>query len=226
MLRRIVRWSILGIVAIVLAGLAGMLIPRPLFGRLDVVADTGQPRQILVLSNPIHTDLALPVDAETLAYFPFLAEAGFPVLNMQARWIIFGWGGRSFYLETPHWSDLKAVPVFKSFSLDSSVMHVEVAGEFPDGDPTIRKLSLSPDAYRNLVSAIAMSFAMEQGKPKIIPGYSYGDGDRFFEANGYFNAVMGCNTWTAAMLRRGGLRTGWWNPLPFSLNQSLSLFNG
>ncbi|MGG2475846.1 DUF2459 domain-containing protein, partial [Rhizobium sp. BR5] len=36
----------------------------------------------------------------------------------------------------------------------------------------------------------------------------------FFEANGWFNAVAGCNTWSAAMLREAGIRTGWWTPLP------------
>jgi uncharacterized protein (TIGR02117 family) len=56
-------------------------------------------------------------------------------------------------------------------------------------------------------------------------GKSYGSDDAFFEANGYFNALLGCNTWTAAALRAAGVKTGWWTPLPPLLITSLHLHN-
>jgi uncharacterized protein (TIGR02117 family) len=59
----------------------------------------------------------------------------------------------------------------------------------------------------------------------LIPAVSYGEYDRFYEANGTFTAVLGCNIWAAKALRTAGLRTGWWNPLPQTLRYSLELYN-
>jgi uncharacterized protein (TIGR02117 family) len=58
-----------------------------------------------------------------------------------------------------------------------------------------------------------------------LPGSNYGENDAFFEARGYFNALMGCNTWTAAGLRQAGLTSGLWTALPWMLRLSLSLHN-
>jgi uncharacterized protein (TIGR02117 family) len=58
-----------------------------------------------------------------------------------------------------------------------------------------------------------------------IPNAAYSISTASYEANGNFNALVGCNTWTAAALRTAGLRTGWWNPLPATLNWSLDLYN-
>ncbi|MER9327007.1 DUF2459 domain-containing protein [Mesorhizobium sp. M0587] len=46
-----------------------------------------------------------------------------------------------------------------------------------------------------------------------------------YQANDHFNALVGCNTWTAAAFRTAGLRTGRWNPLPVSLGLSMRLYN-
>ena len=65
----------------------------------------------------------------------------------------------------------------------------------------------------------------EDGRITAIPDTAYGPNDDFFEANGWFSAAVGCNTWTAGALREAGIRTGWWNPLPVSLSMSLDLYN-
>src|SRR5687768_4379757 len=101
---RALRWIIAASLVIVLAVLAGALIPRPFRPSGD-----GEPptRRILVLTNPIHTDIAIPIDAAVRHRFAFLEQAGVPASHPEARWLIFGWGGRAFYLETPTWGDLK-----------------------------------------------------------------------------------------------------------------------
>ena len=45
----------------------------------------------------------------------------------RTHWLILGWGGRAFYLETPDWADLKPMPVIKALTVDRAVMHVGVA---------------------------------------------------------------------------------------------------
>lgn len=222
---RYLKWFAGGLLAIVFMVAGGMLVPRPLFPRASASEPGQVVRTILVLSNPIHTDLAFPLDEETLRYFPFLEAAGLPVRHPMARWIIFGWGGRAFYLETPTWADLKPMPVFKSLTLDRSVMHVEVVGDIDPKSPTVYSLSIGKTEFERMAGKVAGSFAMSEGGPQVITGKAYGGSDSFFEANGFFNALLGCNTWTAHILREAGLRTGFWNPLPMSLIYSLSLFN-
>jgi Protein of unknown function (DUF2459) len=116
----------------------GMLVPRPLWRA--AAASPAATRHILVLNNPIHTDIAIPVDDSVRQRFHFLVDAGIPADSREVRYIVFGWGGRAFYLETPTWSELKVVPVLKALTLDSSVMHVDVAGDITK-DQTARFLS-------------------------------------------------------------------------------------
>jgi uncharacterized protein (TIGR02117 family) len=217
---KFLRYLCVGLVLIAFAVAAGTVLPR---GHADDIAANSRP--ILVLKNPIHTDIALPVDAELLARFSFLRDSGLDIDNPGLAYLIIGWGGRSFYTETPTWADLKPVPVLKSFTLDQSVMHVALAGQIPLTDASVTALNISDDGYRSLLGFIEASFSRPQGNPVPLLGKSYGSDDAFFEANGYFNALLGCNTWTAAALRAAGIKTGWWTPLPPLLITSLHLHN-
>lgn len=223
--RRLLRWLAAAIFTMVLAVVAGTFVPQPLWPAAKADMVIGETHRILVLSNPIHTDIAIPIDAETLARFPFLAESGMPVTHPDARWLVFGWGGRAFYIETPTWSELKPVPLFKGLTLDRSVIHADMAGDVIEPADHVAGFEIGPDGYERLLSFIGASFARIDGRIEAIPDTAYGPNDRFFEAHGWFSAVAGCNTWTAKALREAGLRTGWWNPLPVSLSASLALYN-
>src|SRR4051794_1739880 len=109
-MRKAVRFLAMLVVAVVLAATLGTLVPRPLWPAAAAGEGT---RHILVLKNPIHTDIAIPVDDAVRQRFRFLVDAGIPADAPEVRYIVFGWGGRAFYLETPSWSELKAVPVLK-----------------------------------------------------------------------------------------------------------------
>ncbi len=117
------------------------------------------------------------------------------------------------------------MPVFRALTIDRSVMHVDVAGGIDEAHPAVTALDLDTWQFQRLSGFIQASFVRDAGKVAVIPGAGYGPNDRFFEANGSFNALIGCNTWTAGALRAAGLRTGWWNPLPQTLGISLKLFN-
>ena len=220
---RILRWIVLLAMAIVAAVALGTFVPRPLVGNSD--ARSAPTRKILVLANPIHTDIAVPIDETLRGQFAFLETAGLPVAHPDARWLVFGWGGRAFYLETPTWSELKAGPLFKALTVDRAVMHVAVAGEIDLSHPDVTAFDLTEAGFERLNGMIAASFSRANGQPVHIAGAAYGDSDAFFEAEGRFNAVVGCNTWTARALREAGLKTGWWNPLPWTLGLSLRAFN-
>ena len=183
-------------------------------------------RHILVLTNPIHTDIAIPIDESVRQTFAFLGETGMPIDAPGARYIIFGWGSRAFYIGTPTWADLKPGPLFKGLTLDRSAMHVDITGAIVEPHPAVHGYSLDSVSFDKLIRFIRASFADGPGgAPMLIADAGYGRYDRFYEANGRFTALLGCNTWTARALRTAGLRTGWWNPLPVTLNWSLAIYN-
>lgn len=203
---------------------AGVLLPRPPLIEHSAAA-ASNPNLVLMLSNPTHTDIALPVRGDVLARFGFLRDGNLDIDNPGVRYIVFGWGGRAFYTQTPTWADLKPLPLLKGVTIDRSVMHVSIAGDIPFSNADVTALNLSDAGYQNLVDFILGSFATEQGKRVPLIGTSYGQYDAFFEGVGYFTAVMGCNTWTAAALRNAGVTTGWWTPMPKLLSASLRLHN-
>ena len=178
---------------------------------------------MLIITNPIHTDIAIPANSETLQAFAFLQESGLPLDAAELRWLVFGWGGRAFYLETPTWAELKLVPALKALTIDRSVLHVELAGEITRTLPNVRSIRVSEDEFSKLLQSILDSFDPQE--PAAIAGAGYGTNDRFFEANGAFNVLFSCNTWAANALRAAGLQTGWWNPMPQSLELSLAMHN-
>ncbi|ESX42904.1 TIGR02117 family protein [Mesorhizobium sp. C416B] len=221
-MRKALRFVAMLIIVVALAAALGTLVPRPLWPASAAGEGT---RHILVLENPIHTDIAIPVDDEVRRRFHFLVAAGIPVDAPEVRYIVFGWGGRAFYLETPSWSQLKAVPVLKALTLDASVMHVDIAGTIAEPHPAVTGFDIDEERFAALLNYIDASFQQGPHGPVVIENAAYSSFDRFFEANGHFNALVGCNTWTAAGLRTAGLRTGWWNPLSASLGLSMRFYN-
>lgn len=222
-MRRVFRVFLRTLALVAVIAALGMLMPRPFWS-----ADRGEglpTRRIYVISNPIHTDIAIPVDAAVLERFRFLAEDGIPADGEGVRYLIFGRGGRAFYLETPTWSQLQAAPVLKALTVDAAAMHVDVAGPIPESHPAVAGYDVGEARFAALLDFIAASFSRQANRPKFIPGAGYSASDGFYEAEGAFNALVGCNTWTARALRVAGLRTGWWNPLPWSLNLSMQLYN-
>ena len=221
LVRRIARIVLIGLCFLALAFVLGAVIPRPL---LPPAGEVHATRRIAILHNPIHTDIALPIDAAVAQRFGFVPDAGLSLQTPGAVYLVFGWGGREFYLNTPQWSQLKASSVLAAFTVDRAVMHVGLLGDIPEDSNDVRILALSEDEYARLVDFIAASFSRDSAGPMPIKGAGYGPYDMFFEAEGRFNALVGCNTWTAAALRSAGLRTGWWTPLPLSLDLSLRLY--
>lgn len=224
------RWIVRGIIGLLvlvigLIGLAllGTIVPFPFVA--STAPASGPVIRIYVASNPIHTDIAIPVESRSIARFAELAASGLPITHPEAEWLLVGWGGRSFYMETPSFNDIKPGPTFRALTLDAAVMHVDVLGPIDTSNPDLLPIDLDVQSYRALLEAMSQSFTRKDGQIIPIPGYRLGPNDRFYEGEGWFNALLGCNTWTARMLRAAGLTTGLWNPLPQSLTLSLRLFN-
>lgn len=222
-MKRLFQWLGMAFLVVACAVMAGALIPRPLFA--PTTATELRSFNVVLLSTEIHTDIAIPLYERTRSQFAFLAADGVPVDDPSFEWLIIGWGGRDFYLKTPSWSELQLKPLLKGLTIDRSVLRFDVAHSIPADQPHIVPFDVSEQGIDRLVEFVQDSFRRDNGAPVLIAGAGYGALDRFYEAKGYFNALIGCNTWTATALRRAGLRTGWWNPMPQSLALSLRLFN-
>lgn len=219
---RFVKWVFIVCVLWAASLITGALIPYP---AREAANDGGERFRIIVAANPIHTDILVPINDQVRERFSFLADAGGGFFRPGARWLVIGWGGRSFYTETPRWADLKPGPVLKSLTADASVLHLDMATGLPSDDPSLRSFDIDGAAFKQLLDFIDSSFARVHGRPVVLTGMGYGATDQFYEANGAFNFLVGCNTWTAEGLRIAGLRTGLWTPLPITLFWSLALHN-
>ncbi|MEC9343631.1 MAG: TIGR02117 family protein, partial [Pseudomonadota bacterium] len=233
--RTILRWLRLpvyllaALVAVVLVYLGatyvGAAIPaRPTWsGGLQIgVTEPGKPVRIYLLTTLLHADFAIPVDDELRTRFAFLGDAGLPIDNPALEFLVFGWGSRAFYTNTPTLADIRLAPTLRAVTGDRSVMHVLPArnvGVLPDA----RALELAPGAFGRLVDFIEASFDRTTGDGGAIDHPGYGYGDVFYAARGGFDILRPCNIWVARGLREAGLSTGAWTPTTHSLMLGLSL---
>lgn len=227
-MRRFARAIFAFVLVVAIAIGLGIAIPRPFLHVAGAETAAGEPRTFLVLSSAIHTDLAFPTDdPDVRAALGFIAGEGLDPDLPGARFIIAGWGSRAFYINTPTWGDLKPGPLARAMTIDSAVMHMSLAADIDLSAPSVRSVTVSRAQWRALLEAVSASFVRDgQGATVAIPGAEYGDFDRFYEAHGWFNAAVGCNTWTGRMLREAGLTTGAWTALPLFLTWSLDLHRG
>jgi len=203
--------------------MVGTIVP---LGPTYVAQDKPASRNIYLISTAIHSDIAVPADKDLFEKFGHLADAGFDLDYPGAQWIVFGWGSRAFYINTPTWANLKPGPLFTALTLDrETVMRVSRIATFNAGSPRVQKISLTSDQYDRLLASIAESFQLDGETQHVEKTDGYTEHDAFFAAHGWFNALVGCNVWTAKILRNAGLHTGSWTPLPQTLYWSLNLHN-
>jgi uncharacterized protein (TIGR02117 family) len=190
----------------VLAGVVGGMLPANGDWRPATPGDV----TVWVESNGIHTGIIVPkvaagIDWRGLARPEHLADPRY------ARWshLSFGWGERTFYLETPSWWDVRPATVLAAaIGSGRTLMHVDHLPRPRPGDGA-RPIRLSAGEYRRLAAYIRASFA---GRPAPIRGY--GANDVFYEARGRYSAFRTCNAWTGSALRTAGVRVGRWTPFP------------
>ena len=177
--------------------------------------------RIYVESNGIHTGLVLPVTAEGVDWRDLLRPEDLrdPRYATYSH-VSIGWGERTFYLETPTWADVRPKTVAAAaIGSDRTVMHVDHVppprvGADSEGD--VRAIILRPEEYRRLADFIRASFRSE-GSQRPAHQYGYADYDSFYDANGHYNAITTCNSWTGNALRHAGVRVGAWTPFPVTV---------
>lgn len=217
---RLVLLFLLGVPALYLLAALGLAL-------IPVNQDFVQPQDgidIQLVSNGIHVDFLVPVKASVMDWSQKLSRSTFRAVDDDARYLLFGWGSRAFYLETPRWSDLKVKNVLKAvFWPSATVAHVQyVQGTFLEDGDACRSVRISEDAYRKLCAFIEASIQRDASDAfQPIAGKSYSDTDNFYEGVGSYHAFNTCNSWTNDGLKQIGVRTALWSPLPFGILRHL-----
>jgi uncharacterized protein (TIGR02117 family) len=208
------KWLVAAVLALlslplVYEGVAFVLLLAPTGARQ---IESGQAAQVqaYVLSNGVHTDLVLPLQADGVDWSTYFPRSDFRAVSPKATYIAIGWGDRNFYLYTPQWKDLTAsVALSAMLGRDSAVLHVsylqtaDLAGAY--------SLPLNSQQYQALQSYVLASLKTK-GRAEVVSGVHYDDNDAFYEASGRYNLFNTCNTWTGEALRQAGVKVSRWTP--------------
>ena len=203
-------YSILGLVAFLLLYLLSAVVLSRIEVNTQEVATEGE--TIWVLSNGAHTDIIMPVKNGLFDWQNIVSQQDTRGKG-QSPYIALGWGCRKFYLETPTWADLKFTTAFQAVTgQGGTLMHATFYNEIPTDEQSV-SLLLSAAQYRQLVTHIAQTFVLQEGRGVLVPTDAvYGDTDAFYEAKGHYQLFFTCNTWTNKMLKNSGIRACVWTP--------------
>ncbi|WP_408097998.1 TIGR02117 family protein [Peredibacter sp. HCB2-198] len=178
--------------------------------------DPNPEMEIYLLSNPIHTDIAIPVRNEVFDWESFLNPLDFK--SRPADWIEIGWGDRQFYFEMPTWDKFTFKLGFDAlFIPDPAILHVNYLDAHPTSYSGHRRIRISKATYKKLVEEIRSQFQLKNGRPILIPNKGYSDTDNFYESFGSFSILKTCNVWTAQRLGAVGIKRPLWSPTKYGL---------
>lgn len=174
----------------------------------DPVAE--QTIAIMVGSNGIHTEIAMPVVTSEMDWRGVFPVNDIDDANRDYTHVAVSWGERRFFLETPTWWDLNPLIAANAMIGGEGVLHVaHYVRPAPSRD--YRVLHLRPAEYRALARQISAQLDPPETQ-EILPGY--GAHDVFYTARGTYNLGNTCNQWTSDQLASAGVTMGRWTPFP------------
>ena len=171
---------------------------------------------LYLLDNGVHTDLALPLVNDTYDWTTFIRPEDARDTAFAPAYVAFGWGDRAFYLETPHWRDLKATTAWNAISgQGATIIHATFLPPLRETAHSIA-IPVSRDEYQALVASIRDQFVLHEGRA-VVAAPAYGDNDTFYAARGHYSLFHTCNSWTNRRLSDAGLKHVLWTPFAHSL---------
>lgn len=166
---------------------------------------------IYLISNDIHTDIAVPIRNEIFDWETFLNKDEFK--KRPTEWIEIGWGDRQFYFEMPTWEQFTLRLAADALLWpDPAVMHVTYLDSHPSAYTSAQRVEVSFKTYKKIVELFVSRFKKKNGKPILIPGKGYDQTDNFYEAEGSYSIIRTCNEWTSEILAEAGLPHPVWAP--------------
>ena len=173
----------------------------------DQTSHKDQNLSIYIITNGVHTDIAVPFYNEYFDWRTYLDPTLTPGNRTSSQWVSFGWGDKGFYLQTPEWKDLKASVAFNAaFGLSESAMHVTYYDRLTTGADCV-EIKLNKEQYLQLSSFILNQFDQKEKQFLLIDtDQNYGLNDVFYEAKGKYSLFYTCNTWANNGLKAAQLK--------------------
>ena len=162
---------------------------------------------IYLASNGVHTGIVVPMTSAGIDWRRRIRPSDLPNSALVGRWLLFAWGDRDFYRNTPTWADVRfGTAVSALIGSGQTLIHVDHFDDFY-ADADMRPLRLTTEEYARLAQFIEDSFA-ETGDVSA----GYGARDVFYTGRGRYSALRTCNVWTGHALKAAGVRTAVWSP--------------
>lgn len=170
-----------------------------------VISQEEKKESVYILYNPIHTDIVLDIQEINLTNFPKFQK-------YKKGYLAFGWGDKETYLTTPTSNDFKVTTSLKALFLNTpSLMHVTYIADI-SRYKEVQIFPLSIQEKIHLKKHIMQTFTLSH---KRYVGY--GKEDFFYDAQGNYNLVKTCNTWTGDRLRDANVTMPYWTPFRWSV---------
>lgn len=211
-LKRVAGWTaavvLVALILFAFSAWIGSAIPRnPEWSEPDPSAQRTIP--VLIGHNGVHTEIVMPLVSAEMDWRPV-----FPANDIAAPFrpythVSVSWGARTFFLETPTWSDLDPIVGLGALLGGEGIVHVAYYVR-PAPSEDFRILHLRPREYRALSGEIAAQIDPRSTREKL-PGYERND--VFYTARGRYNIGNTCNQWTSDRLAAAGIEIGFWTPL-------------
>lgn len=155
---------------------------------------------VSVVSDGWHA--AIIVRRAQLVETGLLLEAGdFP----NATFLEFGWGDRVYY---PAREKTLGMTFDAALRATPAIIYMAGRGRSPKlvyGDADIVSIALTPHGFRHMVGALASYFDHKEGARSDPVAHGPYPNSNFYLARGRFHLFNNCNTWTARILRAGGV---------------------
>ncbi|MGK7874882.1 MAG: DUF2459 domain-containing protein [Xenococcaceae cyanobacterium] len=212
------------VISIFLFLLIGSLIPRKWGNDFQEICEC----QICVSNSGFHTDLLVPVQNQIFDWQNYLSEKDIPPdVSVPYRYVGFGRGDRTFYMEPPPRLSRKLSTGFKALFLPTpSVIRVQGHRKIPQ-NIEVKCFGVSRIGYLKLIEFIKASFQLDNQGRKILIGYDRHFQASFYGAKGSYSLLRNSNSWTAEGLRSANVNTPLWTgfswAIMFHLNRSCEL---
>ncbi len=138
------------------------------------------------------------------------------VYNDQAQYFSFGWGDKSFYVDTPTWDDFTILKGLEAlFLISPSLLHVT---RYTKTQKHWVALQIDSKQLKELNNYISATFRLDLNQEKmLLPGLGYHKNDDFYEAMGSYTCFYTCNSWVNSALKQSGIKSCLWTPYDFGL---------
>ncbi len=158
-----------------------------------------------VATNGVHLEIILPTES--------LSQSMLESFDLKpwAQYTSFGWGDRTFYLDTPEWSDLKfSTAINALFFTSETAIHLTY---YSGTREHWIEMPLCDEQLQALLEYLDNTFARDtHGAIMEIPNSGYTSTDTFYEANGSYSFIKTCNSWVNSGLKRASVKTSIWSP--------------